>query len=118
MQKRLPVEQSNTMPWFGQQGMGVQFDTSTQYCGRCHAGHCGGSLAVHVACQDGHYRDQEMRGMMRKLVQLDDDGWCVEIDLVKLRRVASEFKAWLFTVDPGQDPFGFLKQDPRWLRRP
>ena len=55
---------------------------------------------------------------MRKLVQLDDDGWCVEIDLVKLRRVASEFKAWLFTVDPGQDPFGFLKQDPRWLRRP
>ena len=26
--KPLPVEQSNTMPWFGQQGMGVQFDTS------------------------------------------------------------------------------------------
>jgi len=26
----LPVEQSNTMPWFGQQGMGVQFDTSKE----------------------------------------------------------------------------------------
>jgi filamentous hemagglutinin len=26
--KPLPVGQSNTMPWFGQQGMGVQFDTS------------------------------------------------------------------------------------------
>jgi Tuberculosis necrotizing toxin/Possible hemagglutinin (DUF637) len=25
--KPLPVEQSNTMPWFGQQGMGVQFNT-------------------------------------------------------------------------------------------
>ncbi|MFJ9535136.1 hemagglutinin repeat-containing protein [Herbaspirillum sp. NPDC101396] len=26
--KPLPVEQSNVMPWFGQPGMGVQFDTS------------------------------------------------------------------------------------------
>ncbi len=48
---------------------------------------------------------------MRKLVQLDDDGWCVEIDPIKLRRVASEFKAWLLTVDPSRDQFGFLKQD-------
>jgi hypothetical protein len=48
---------------------------------------------------------------MRKLVQLDEDGWCVEIDHAKLRRVALEFKAWLLTVDPAQDSFGFLKQD-------
>ena len=48
---------------------------------------------------------------MRKLVQLDEDGWCVEIDHPKLRRVALEFKAWLSTVDPDQDSFGFLKQD-------
>lgn len=47
----------------------------------------------------------------RKLVQLDDDGWCMEIDMVKLRRVATEFKAWLLTVDPGNDPFGFLQKD-------
>lgn len=48
---------------------------------------------------------------MRKLVQLDDDGWCVEIDHPKLRRVALEFNAWLLTVDPAQDSFGFLKKD-------
>jgi hypothetical protein len=48
---------------------------------------------------------------MRKLVQLDDDGWCVEIDLIKVRRVASEFKEWLMSVDAAQDQFGFVKQD-------
>jgi hypothetical protein len=49
---------------------------------------------------------------MRKLVQLDDETWgWLEIDPIKLRRVASEFKAWLLRVDPAQDPFGFLQQD-------
>lgn len=49
---------------------------------------------------------------MRKLVQLDDDSWgWSEVDQIKLRRVALEFKAWLLTVDPSQDPLGFLKQD-------
>ena len=49
---------------------------------------------------------------MRKLVQLDDETWgWSEIDLVKLRRVALEFRTWLLTIDPVQDPFGFLKQD-------
>ncbi len=48
---------------------------------------------------------------MRKLVQLDEDGYCMEIDAVKLKRVTEAFKAWLMTVDPKNDPFGFLKQD-------
>lgn len=48
---------------------------------------------------------------IRKLVQLDDDGWCIEIDPVKLARVAAEFRAWLLTVDPNNDPFGFLDKD-------
>jgi len=48
---------------------------------------------------------------MRKLVQLDEDGYCSEIDAVKLERVAQAFKAWLTTIDPQDDPFGFLKQD-------
>lgn len=49
---------------------------------------------------------------MRKLVQLDDETWgWSEIDLVKLRRVAQEFKEWLMTLDSANDPFGFLKQD-------
>ena len=48
---------------------------------------------------------------IRKLVQLDDDGWCMDIDMVKLRRVATEFRNWLVTVDPSGDPFGFLKWD-------
>ena len=48
---------------------------------------------------------------MRKLVQLDEDGYCMEIDADKLMRVAQAFKAWLMTIDPQDDPFGFLKQD-------
>lgn len=49
---------------------------------------------------------------MRKLVQLDDETWgWSEIDLVRLRRVALDFRAWLLTVDPAQDTFGFLKRD-------
>ncbi len=47
---------------------------------------------------------------MRKLVQLDEDGYCMEIDAVKLERVVQAFKAWLMTIDPQNDPFGFLKQ--------
>jgi len=49
---------------------------------------------------------------MRKLVQLDDETWgWSEIDPIKLQRVARVFKAWLMTLDPQDDPFGFLKQD-------
>ncbi|MBB5390835.1 MULTISPECIES: hypothetical protein [unclassified Herbaspirillum] len=49
---------------------------------------------------------------MRKLAELDGEygGW-LEIDPVKLKRVAIEFKEWLLTVDPNNDPFGFLKYD-------
>jgi len=48
---------------------------------------------------------------IRKLVELDEDGWCKEIDSVKLKRVADEFKAWLLTVDRNNDPFRFLDED-------
>lgn len=48
---------------------------------------------------------------IRKLVQLDDDGWCMDIDMVKLKRVAIDFKIWLMTIDPNSDPFGFLSWD-------
>jgi hypothetical protein len=49
---------------------------------------------------------------IRRLVELDGEygGW-LEVDLVKLRRVATAFKTWLLTVDPDSDPFGFLKKD-------
>lgn len=48
----------------------------------------------------------------RKLVELDGEygGW-LEIDPVKLRRVAKEFREWLLRVDPNNDPFGFIKYD-------
>lgn len=49
--------------------------------------------------------------LIRKLVELDEDGWCKEIDLVKLKRVTAEFKAWLLTVDRDNDPFRFLDED-------
>jgi len=49
---------------------------------------------------------------MHKLVQLDDETWgWTEIDPVRLQRVAQAFKAWLMTVDPQDDPFGFLMED-------
>ncbi len=49
---------------------------------------------------------------IRKLVQLDDETWgWSEIDPVKLKRVALEFKAWLERQDPNNDPFGFMKKD-------
>jgi hypothetical protein len=49
---------------------------------------------------------------IRKLVELDGEygGW-LEIDPAKLKRVATEFKTWLLTVDPGNDSFGFLQKD-------
>ncbi len=49
---------------------------------------------------------------IRKLVELNGEygGW-LEIDPVKLKRVATEFKKWLMTVDPTNDPFGFLQKD-------
>lgn len=49
---------------------------------------------------------------IRRLVELDDEygGW-LEIDPVKLKRVTTEFKNWLMTVDPQNDPFDFLKKD-------
>ncbi|MDP2066525.1 MAG: hypothetical protein U1E02_09110 [Hydrogenophaga sp.] len=49
---------------------------------------------------------------VRRLVELDGEygGW-LEIDPVKLKRVATEFKSWLLTVDPNNDPFGFLMRD-------
>jgi hypothetical protein len=49
---------------------------------------------------------------MRKLIELDGEygGW-LEIDQVKLKRVANEFKIWLLTVEPNNDPFGFIKYD-------
>lgn len=49
---------------------------------------------------------------MRKLVELDGEfgGW-LEVDPVKLRRVATEFKTWLLTVVPKSDTFGFLQKD-------
>ncbi len=49
---------------------------------------------------------------VRKLVQLDDETWgWSEIDPVKLKRVAGEFRAWLVKIDPQNDPFGFLRWD-------
>lgn len=43
---------------------------------------------------------------IRKLVELDGEygGW-LEVDPVKLKRVALAFKDWLLTVDPNNDPF-------------
>lgn len=49
---------------------------------------------------------------IRKLVELDAETWgWSEVDPIKLMRVAAEFKAWLMTVQPQNDPFGFLKKD-------
>lgn len=49
---------------------------------------------------------------VKKLVELDGEygGW-LEIDPVKLKRVAAAFKNWLATVDPKDDTFGFLEKD-------
>lgn len=49
---------------------------------------------------------------IRKLVELDGEygGW-LEIDPVKLKRVALVFKEWLLTIDPDNDEFSFLQRD-------
>lgn len=49
---------------------------------------------------------------IRKLVELNGKhgGW-LEIDPIKTKRVASNFKKWLLTIDPNHDPFLFLKYD-------
>lgn len=47
----------------------------------------------------------------RKLVELDEGGCSIEIDRVKLKRVAAEFRNWLNTVNPNNDPHGFLRWD-------
>lgn len=48
---------------------------------------------------------------IRKLVELDEDGYCKEIDHIYLNKVAQAFKTWLLALDPNNDPFGFLIQD-------
>ena len=48
---------------------------------------------------------------IRKPVELDSGGFSTEIDPIKLKRLANEFKAWLMTIDPSNDPFGFLEKD-------
>ena len=49
---------------------------------------------------------------IRKLVALDGEyGGSLEIDMIKLKRVATAFKAWLLKLDPNNDPFNFLKWD-------
>ena len=49
---------------------------------------------------------------IRKLVELDEETWgWSEIDPVKLKRVATEFKSWLLTVDKNKDSFRFLDED-------
>lgn len=47
-----------------------------------------------------------------KLVEINGryGGW-LEIDPVKTKRVATEFKNWLLTLDANNDPFSFLKYD-------
>lgn len=49
---------------------------------------------------------------IKKLVELNGEfgGW-LEIDPVKLKRVATEFRNWLSTVNPAGDEFGFLEKD-------
>ena len=55
--------------------------------------------------------------MIKKLVELNGEygGW-LEIDPVKLKRVAVKFKLWLEQVDPNNDPFGFLEKDLPFVR--
>jgi hypothetical protein len=49
---------------------------------------------------------------IKKLVELNGEfgGW-LEIDPVRLKRVATEFKNWLHKTDHGKDEFGFLEKD-------
>ena len=53
---------------------------------------------------------------MRKLVPLDKDSWrLTEIDPVKVRRHALEFRRWLLQIDPSLDPHDCLKLDLPWV---
>lgn len=49
----------------------------------------------------------------KRLVELEDcyGGGGLEIDRVKLKRLAKVLKTWLKTVDPNNDPHGFLTLD-------
>jgi len=49
---------------------------------------------------------------IRKLIEINGKhgGW-LEIDPAKTMRVAKDFKKWLSTINPENDPFGFLKYD-------
>lgn len=47
----------------------------------------------------------------KRLVELTAGGYSTEIDLVKIKRVAKEFKAWLQNVETNNDPHGFLTLD-------
>ncbi len=49
---------------------------------------------------------------IRKLVELDGEygGW-LEVDPLKVRRVALKFRKWLEKIDPKDDPFNFLHID-------
>lgn len=50
--------------------------------------------------------------MVKRLVQLDDEVlYFMEIDEIKLKRVALLFRKWLENIDPKNDPFQFLKKD-------
>jgi hypothetical protein len=49
---------------------------------------------------------------IKKLVELNGEfgGW-LEIDPVRLKRAAIEFKNWLLQIDPNNDVHGFLEKD-------
>lgn len=50
--------------------------------------------------------------MIKKLIELDGRyGYPKEVDPVKVKRVASDFKVWLEKLNPGDDKFGFLRLD-------
>lgn len=50
--------------------------------------------------------------MIKKLIELDGQyGYPKEVDPVKVKRVATDFKVWLAKLDPRDDVFGFLKFD-------
>lgn len=55
---------------------------------------------------------REIEMPLRKLAELNGEygGW-LEIDPVRLKRVATEFRDWLLTINPSNDPYGFLKKD-------
>lgn len=47
-----------------------------------------------------------------KLVELEGEfGYPKEVDVVKIDRVARDFRRWLLSLNPSNDPYGFLSQD-------